>query len=231
MKDQLTTDNLLGKKVGRLHILALAGKSKSYHKLVKCKCDCGAETIKRLDAIRSGMTRSCGCLQRDVARKGKLTHGDSLKRLYNIWKHIKNRCLNPKNDNYRNYGGRGIGICDRWNESYENFKDDMNDLYSKHIKEFGNANTTIERLDNNKGYYPGNCVFATKAEQSRNQRIKSNQRKFKAVRVSDGVVETHNSQTKFARKHNISRRNMFNILKLRPGCKTAKGWTFSWVDE
>lgn len=128
------------------------------------KCECGEVIVveKYLVEGKRGNTRSCGCLQKDYANRPK-KHGRSKRhhknyRTYSSWQHMKDRCLNPKNKYYKNYGGRGIKVCGRWMK-FENFLEDMGDSPEGH---------SIDRLDINKGYSVDNCRWATKAEQNRN---------------------------------------------------------------
>lgn len=131
-----------------------------------CRCQCGNVKPIRAASITTGIVRSCGCIHNERARGlaviYKTTHGKSSYPEYESWKGIKQRCLNPKNQAYSRYGGRGITICDRWINSFEHFYADLGPRPSlKH---------SLERIDNNKGYEPGNCKWATKGEQARNKR-------------------------------------------------------------
>ena|SRR5579859_6660637 len=154
-----------GKKYGRLLVISFHGKNKNNQALWNCICDCGNHTIVVGKVLRDGTTVSCGCFKRENdirmftvhghARPGKKTSE------YYAWMNIKGRCYNPKDINYKNYGGRGIKVCDRWLESFENFLADMGPKpSSKH---------SIDRFPDNDGDYgPGNTRWATRAEQSRN---------------------------------------------------------------
>lgn len=153
--------DMTGQRFGRLSVLAFAGiqKDAMWH----VRCDCGTEKVCRGADMRAGKIVSCGCLAREKAKAAgdrTRTHGKSGTSTHNIWDSMIQRCTNPNRKDYWRYGGAGITVCQRWRESFSNFLADMGERP---------AGLTLDRWPNAGGNYePGNCRWATPAEQVRN---------------------------------------------------------------
>lgn len=156
------TKDLAGQRFGRLVALGFVGRNKWNQALWLCQCDCGKHLTTLCDTLVRGRTQSCGCLRRDITIQRNFRHGLCDKPEYITWNGMKCRCENPNEKGYENYGGRGIKICKRWRYSFENFYTDMG---PKPGPEY-----SIERINNDGDYEPGNCKWATRQEQNDNSR-------------------------------------------------------------
>lgn len=163
--------DLIGQKFGRLKVI----KKADYYISPKgqkqtqwlCECDCGKKIIVRTTNLKSGNSKSCGCLQEEKRRISKnkkypqLIYDKSTKRLLNIYRSMINRCYNKNTNRYIDWGGRGIKVCDDWRYEFINF-------YNWAIKNGYQDNLSIDRIDNNGNYEPDNCRWTTNKVQARN---------------------------------------------------------------
>lgn len=149
-----------GMVFGRLTVVRLHS-IKNNRALWECKCQCGETKLAIGKVLANGGTKSCGCLRRDLMTKHGLSKNPKIKTEYKTWKSILNKCNNPKASNYKDYGGRGISVCKRW-EDFNNFITDMGLKPCKTL--------SIERINNDGDYEPNNCKWATDTEQNRNKR-------------------------------------------------------------
>jgi len=144
-----------------------------------CRCDCGVEKVIKGDALRSGKTRSCGCLHREVFHNLITRHGSYGTKLYYVWNMMKQRCHNSKNKDYKHYGGRGIKLCKEW----LNFS-----CFEVWALEAGySPGLSIERINNDGDYSPANCTWIPLSDQKKNTRASLVNRKIEVS--SDGAAQ------------------------------------------
>ena len=168
-------EDLTGKVFGRLTVFP---ERKMKPTMWRCSCSCGSTLYVRAATLKSGESKSCGCLQKELASAAHTTHGMKYTREWQTWSGMKRRCCATSKDASR-YADRGIAVCKRW-LSFENFYADMG------VRPVG---MSIERVDNDKGYSPDNCIWATRITQARNTRVN----KFLTL---NGITQTQSAWAK-----------------------------------
>ena len=200
---------------GRLTVLGFVGQNNWM-----CKCSCGNTKVIKGQNLRE--TKSCGCLAKEVSRK-RAKHGMCKTSEYSIWRGMLARCENPKCASYKYYGGRGITACSDWH-NFVNFFKDMGKRPGR---------KTLERTDNDLGYCPKNCIWASWKVQANNKRKRIFhtaiiQRRFVAGHIKSRQIVRSNNQSAFARVHSLSAKGI--SMCLYGELKQYKGWKFRWVN-
>jgi len=189
-------DSYIGKKYNHLTIIGLSSnKANDGHIKVICKCICGKTIEPRFYYVRKKIQKSCGCMG-----KPRLTHGYSKTKLYKCYNDMIHRCKFPNDKSYKNYGGRGITVCKEWSEDFLTFRFQMRKKYLNAKRKYKGERITIERIDNNKGYYYHNCTFIPRRLQIKNRR---NTIPCKAINRKTGKEVYAENQTELAKKINV----------------------------
>lgn len=159
--------DLTEKRFGRLIVIEQAGQDSQRNYKWLCRCDCGNKVIVRGYDLKNGHTKSCGCLRKEITMKGSTKHGHTKNRKrteeYMSWESMIQRCTNPNNPQWKDYGGRWIKVCKRWlgENGFIHFLEDMGEAP---------RGLQLDRIDNNKGYYKENCRWVTSRRNNRNKR-------------------------------------------------------------
>lgn len=184
--------NIIGKKFNRLTVIEVMDEKKNGETLWRCGCDCGNEYIGKARYIKYGSAKSCGCISKEI-----IANSISHKRIYKIWHSMIERCYNPNNSAYKDYGGREIEVCKEWRKSARNFIDWAYDNgYDENAKR---GECTIDRIDVNGNYEPNNCRWVDMKIQANNKRPRIPKRIYEIEGQKVSLKE-------IKEKYNISRR-------------------------
>lgn len=160
--------DLTGQRFGHLVVLERDEYNKHGEATWRCHCDCGNVISVQSYNLRTKHTQSCGCLAREASVIRMTTHAECKTRLYTIWKHMKERCYNPNNKRFLDYGGRNITVCKEWKNDFTAFRNWALQAGYDETAPYGIC--TLDRIDNSKGYSPDNCRWVNAKQQSLNRR-------------------------------------------------------------
>ena len=190
---------MIGVKYNKLTAIKELGTNKSRHKMYLFKCECGNDKVATAINVRANRVKSCGCLSKK--------HGKFGTNIYSVWAGMKSRCYYEKNENYINYGARGIKVCERWKNSFENFYKDMGDKPS--------AKHQLDRIDNDGDYDPSNCRWVTPSENCLNRRNKENKTGFKNIKVTPYGAYRARIVREGCERISLTRLDINDALKIR----------------
>lgn len=197
--------DITGQKIGVLTAERAIGKCKHNQAVWLFRCECGNTRQLRSNVLNGNSAKSCGCKTYEWSKRTNIknkSHGMSGHPAYAVWNSMHGRCSLPNHISYKDYGGRGISVCERWN-LFENFWADMGSTYQHGL--------TIERIDNNSGYRLDNCKWATRSEQNSNQRSRT------SIQTPKGVMSIRDTSIEFGITYNTL------VSRLR------RGWTMEKI--
>lgn len=171
----MNVKKIAGHRFGRLVALEPTENRNRGNIVWKCQCDCGNIFFTTCCSLTSNRTLSCGCLRREKASKNakngnnRRTHNQSKSLIYDVWGSMKRRCFSINSKAYKNYGGRGITVCEEWKNNFQSFYD-----YVSKLPHYGEKGYSLDRINNDGNYEPGNVRWATRSEQNLNRRKRIN---------------------------------------------------------
>lgn len=157
--------DLTGQRFSMLTAVQKVGRTKQGNALWECKCDCGKTCIVRSNDLKSGNSKSCGCFKRSLSSARMTKHGMTGTKIHDLWCNIKQRCSCKNNTQFASWGGRGITVCEEWKNNFEAFYE-----YVSKLPHFGEKGYSLDRINNDGNYAPGNVRWATAKEQANNRR-------------------------------------------------------------
>lgn len=207
-------DDKTGKKFGNLTAKKYLGKGEWL-----CECDCGNLKIARSGHLNAGKAVSCGCMEYELRSKAGFKHGGIKHPLYIVWEGMKQRCDNPNHTSYSRYGGRGIKVCDEWENDFSSFQRwSLSNGYKKGL--------TIDRIDNDKGYCPDNCRWITPAEQARNN---SKNRRVYLISETEVIIKEYGTIAEAAEDTGSNENLIGRVCMGR--LKSTNGLRWKYADE
>lgn len=197
-----------GDRFGRLVVIKFHHKNARYQKYYECRCDCGNTVVVNESNLRRGYVKSCKCLQQE----SRIKHSMIGTRFYRIWKDMKTRCNHKSHCSYPNYGGRGITVCDKWN-NFIGFKEDMYESYLSNSEKCDEKELTLDRIDVDGNYCKENCRWITNLEQQQNLR--------KTIRVKDEISGNYVSLRRYCINNGLNYNSVIGRLRMGWDLNTA----------
>lgn len=202
-----SAQNLFGMKFNRLSVISETPVIRNKKTLWLCACDCGNELLVRADSLKTGHTESCGCKHAEsvslAVTKRNTTHGLRHHPMYNMWFKMIERCSNPKNKSFRDYGAKGITVSDRWRGSFE--------FFLKNMGERPSPSHEIDRINNSLGYFKENCRWVTRTENARNK--STTFLNAGDVREIKSLLSAGKAQSEIAKQYSVSKYCIHDIAR------------------